>query len=211
MVGTWGEVIGVKREMTEHLGPIDVAVKSGAEQIHRHGEPLDLDVLSFWRWSASNLLSNAMRGIFAEYLVARAVEDTRAVRAEWEPFDVVTKRGVRIEVKSSAYLQSWHQYRLSQISFGIGPTRAWDAGTNTMDNVQKRQADVYVFCVLAHREKTSVDPLNVAQWRFFVISSTKLNAELGNQRSITLSGLQKIGAEEATYEELPEAVHGAAA
>jgi hypothetical protein len=33
---------------------------------------LDFDVLSFWQWSWSDLVSNATRGVLAEYLVARA-------------------------------------------------------------------------------------------------------------------------------------------
>ena len=73
--------------MNENLGPITVRRKSGAEPFHCGGQPLSFDVLSFWQWSASDLLSNATRGVLAEYLVARLLGDTAGARAEWDPFD----------------------------------------------------------------------------------------------------------------------------
>jgi hypothetical protein len=43
-----------------------------------------------------------------------------------EPFDVAAPSGLRIEVKSSAHLQSWAQRVESAISFDIRETLAWD-------------------------------------------------------------------------------------
>lgn len=196
--------------MSQDLGPIPVTRKSGEEPIHHDREPLGFDVLSFWTWSASDLLSNATRGILAEYLVARALGDAKGARAEWDAFDAVTERGIRVEVKSSAYLQSWHQNKLSRINFSTRPTLAWEAETNTLAIERKRQADVYVFCLLDHKVQATVDPLDVAQWTFFVISTERLNAELGEQRSVGLTRLRQIGAEEASYGGLADAVDRAA-
>lgn len=193
--------------MSQDLGPIRVDRKSGTERFHHDGDPLRFDVLSFWQWSVSDLLSNATRGILAEYLVARALGDTAGARAEWDPFDATTSDGVRVEVKSSGYVQSWHQNRLSQISFSTCPTLAWDATTNALAEERKRQADVYVFCLLDHKEQATVDPLDTAQWRFFVISTERLNAEIGEQKSLGLSRLRQIGAEEVGYYGLADAVH----
>lgn len=197
--------------MSQDLGPIPVTRKSGAEPFHHDGEPLDFDVLSFWQWSASDLLSNATRGILAEYLVARALGDTKGARAEWDAYDATTDSGIRVEVKSSAYLQSWHQNKLSRINFSTRPTLAWEADTNTLAIERKRQADVYVFCLLDHKEQATVDPLDVAQWTFFVISTERLNAELGKQESIGLNGLRQIGADEVSYGDLAHAVDRVAA
>jgi len=44
--------------------------------------------------------------------------------------DVTAPSGLRIEVKTSAYVQSWKQSKLSAISFDIAPKRGWDAATN---------------------------------------------------------------------------------
>ena len=195
--------------MSQDLGPISVSPKARTEPFHHNGQPLGFDVLSFWRWSASDLLSNAMRGIVAEYLVARALGDTKVARAEWDPFDATTKDGIRVEVKPSSYLQSWHQNRLSRISFSTRPTFAWEAETNSLAEERKRQADPYVFFLLDHKEQATVDPLDLAPWTFFVISTERLNVELDNQKSVGLNALRYIGAEEVRNSELAAAVHRA--
>ena len=73
---------------------------------------------------------------------------------------------VKIEVKSATFLQSCYQTRLSSISYLTPHTRAWDANTNVQSPDAKRQADVYVFALLDHKDKATIDPLNVDQWRF---------------------------------------------
>lgn len=96
------------------------------------GHPLAANLLDFWRWSASDLVSNATRGILAEFIVAQALGLETGVRAEWDAYDLVTSAGLNVEVKSSAYLQSWFHKELSAISFGIRPTFAWSTDTNEL-------------------------------------------------------------------------------
>ncbi len=43
----------------------------------------------------------------------------KPLRAEWDAVDLTTPDGIRIEVKSAAYIQSWHQVRESTISFRV--------------------------------------------------------------------------------------------
>lgn len=192
--------------MEPSLGRIRVDRKCGTERFHVNGRPVGFDVLSFWRWAMSDLLSNTTRGVLAEYLVAQALGSAEDVRQPWNPFDVKTRNDVRVEVKSAAYLQSWHQKALSRIVFSTQPTRAWDADTNDLATERTRQADVYVFCLLDHMDKATVDPLNVAQWRFFVITTQRLNAAIGHQKCISLERLLEIGAEETPYDRLCETV-----
>ena len=192
-----------------HLPPITPTRKVGDEKIHDADRALGPSLLDFWRWSASDLMSNATRGILAEYLVAQAVGDESPVRAEWGAYDVVTPDGIRVEVKTSAYIQSWYQRDYSQIKFGIGPTRYWDPETNKLIAESKRQADVYVFCVLAHKDQSTIDPLDVAQWQFFGVSTARLNEAVGNQKSISLVGLERLGAVPVDYRGLADAVHTA--
>jgi len=54
------------------LGRLAVVRRSGNEQFHSGKKSLPFNVLDFWRWSASDLISNTTRGILAEYIVARA-------------------------------------------------------------------------------------------------------------------------------------------
>src|SRR5688572_11613935 len=116
--------------MLEGLGPLTTVRKTGEEHFVSDGRPLNFKLLQFWQWMGSDLVGNTFRGAVAEYLVAQALGLAGAVRAEWGAFDLRTADGVKIEVKSCAYLQSWWQRAPSAISFSIRPTRAWDPETN---------------------------------------------------------------------------------
>jgi len=132
------------------LPPLRVLRKTGTEPFRCGDFLLNRTLLDFWRWSASDLVSNALRGILAEYIVACALGLPEGARVEWDAFDLKTPQGLSLEVKSAAYLQSWQQKALSQITFGIQPTRAWEATTKDYTGELRRQADLYVFCLLHH-------------------------------------------------------------
>jgi hypothetical protein len=177
------------------LGRLSVQPRRGDEPIHDNGVPLGPKLCDFWRWSTSDLVSNVVRGVFAEFIVARALGiDTSGVRDSWAAFDLLTPDGVRVEVKSAAYVQSWWQRRLSPISFGVRRTRAWSEEAGLAADAA-RQADVYVFALLAHADKASIEPLNVDQWRFFVVPTAVLNACSRSQHSITLASLRRLAPE----------------
>jgi hypothetical protein len=108
-------------------------------------------------------------------------------------------------------LQTWHQRELSRISFDITPTDGWDAATNTVSAERKRQANVYVFCLLKHIDKATVSPLNLDQWDFYVLSTNRLNDLVGKQQSITLASLLTLGPSRASFAELRDCVEVAAA
>ncbi len=170
----------------------------------------DSTLNAYWRWAHSNLVDNAERGIFAEYLVHTAMKAESPTRVNWDKCDVLSPEGIAIEVKASGYLQSWAQERLSTISFSIRPTFGWDSETNTYSPDCARQSDVYVFCLLAHKEQETLDPLDLTQWRFYVMPTRVLNEKVGGQKSISLSGIIKLGVMEADFDELRDAVLKAA-
>ena len=122
--------------------------KSGNEAFHSNGNPTGEKLLSFWQWSSSELVGNVLRSVLAEYIVASDIGCVSELRKEWYAYDLETTEGIKVEVKSSAYLHSWEQDKHSPIKFGIQPTHGWDAKTNTVANEKTRQSDVYVFCVL---------------------------------------------------------------
>ncbi len=191
------------------LGPIDTKRLTGHETVHERGRSLGFSVLEFWQWSASDLVSNATRGILAEYLVAHALGVEGGVRDEWAAYDVTAKDGTQIEVKSAAYIQSWHQHRPSQIVFRIRKTRAWDRESNRQSDEVRRQADVYVFAILAHREQATLDPLDVSQWRFFVVPTFHLDSRKRSQYSITLPSLEALAGEPVGFDALAKTVEQA--
>ena len=197
--------------MSEVLGRLTIKRKTGQEPFHTNGQALGFDLVSFWQWAASDLVSNATRGRLGEYIVARALGLAAAdVREEWAAFDLQTPSGIKIEVKSAAYIQSWHQAKLSPIMFVVPKTRAWDAATNTQSREAQRQADVYVFALLAHTDKSTIDPLNITQWQFYVLPTTTLDARTRSQHSITLQSLEKLCGGAVHYAELRTAIEQAA-
>ena len=182
----------------------------GDEAFHADGSARGFTVLDFWRWSVSDLVSNTMRGVLAEFIVARALDiDTTAGREEWAAYDLRTADGVTVEVKSAAYVQSWAQHRPSAIQFAVGKRRAWDSATNHMAEEPTRSAAVYVFALLAHQDRATLDPLNLDQWRFYVLSTAELNERKRSQHSITLPSLAAMNAGPHKFDELRAAVEAA--
>jgi hypothetical protein len=193
------------------LGPIEPRRRRADEPFHDGGRLLGFDLLDFWQWSSSDIVSNATRGILAEYLVARALGVAAdSVREEWAAYDIEAPDGTRIEVKSAAYIQSWRQNRLSRITFGVPKSRAWDKHTGRQSGDVRRQADVYVFALLAHSDQPSLDPLDVSQWDFFVVPTAWLDKRERSQHSITLPSLRRLAGESVSYAGLRRAVEKAA-
>lgn len=150
--------------------------KTGDEPLTFKNQNLDVKLIDFWRWSVSDIVSNATRGRFAEFIVATALGiDQTIVRDEWSAYDLTSPEGIKIEVKSASYLQSWFQNDYSKISFSIRPTKHWDSLTNKQAELAMRQADIYVFCLLKHKDKKTLNPMNLEQWEFYVTSTETLN------------------------------------
>ena len=177
----------------KNLGKLRVEQKTGDEYFISNGNNIGKKLLDYWKWSVSDLISNTTRGTFAEFIVAMAMEsDLSGVREEWDAYDIETKDGIKIEVKTSAYLQTWIQKDYSKINFSIKPAYYWNAETNETSKEKSRPSDIYVFCVLKHKDKNTVNPLILEQWDFYVISTDKINKIFGNQGTLQLNSIEKI-------------------
>jgi len=171
--------------------------------IDSHGNEIST-VLDYWKWAHSCLMDNAERGAFAEYLVACAIGGKGNGRVNWDKYDLVSEDGITVEVKTSAYLQTWGQDKLSTIRFGIQKTHGYNLESNSYESDIKRQAQVYVFCVHDEREQEKVNVLDTTQWKFYVLPSKILDEskDYSDSSSIGLGPLIKLGAVECRYEEL---------
>ncbi len=175
--------------------------KTGGEQFIYNGHSVEHFLVDYWAWAYSDLVNNVDRGKLAEFIVASALGASDGVSATWDKFDILY-RGSGIEVKSSSYLQSWAQERESYIGFAVRPTVAPIANTATYDDERKRQSDVYVFCLLKHKDKLTLDALNLDQWEFYVVPTALLNELIPTQKSISLSFLQKHNVVPCDYSEI---------
>lgn len=158
-----------------------------------------IDKNKFWQWAYSDLLSNAARGVLAEYIVGTALDCLSQSRKEWDAYDLVSKDGAKIEVKSSGYLQSWPQQKPSEIRFDVAEKRSWYADSNTYSAEAQRSADIYVFCVLEEKDRSKVDPLDLNQWFFIVLAANDIQEKLGKQKTVALATLQNIGGQGIRY------------
>jgi|SRR5581483_7811915 len=183
--------------------------RSPEDRFHIAGRPTPLTLGLFWQWAASDLTSNALRGVLAEFLVGQAVGCLGPGRLEWDACDLRHPSGLRLEVKASGYLQSWAQSNLSKPSFDIAPKRSWDALSNTYASSIMRSSDVYVFALHAHTERETLDPLNIDQWRFYVVATATLNARCAGQKRIGLPSLTRLAERPVSFLELAEAVAAA--
>jgi hypothetical protein len=182
------------------LDPVKFEKKSDSEPILNCNKSKTL--LDFWQWAYSDLVGNTERGILAEYLVALACNIENYVRISWDSFDLLVDNSIKVEVKSSAYLQSWKQTKFSKPIFGIAKTKAWDYINNTYENQSKRQADIYVFALLSHLDKVTLNPLDLQQWEFYVLSTRLIDIKMNNNKTISLERIIDIGATRCYFESL---------
>lgn len=176
--------------------------RRGDENIMFDGMATGYQIGDFWEWAASDLLNNAMRGVFCEFIVAAALGlDLISCREEWTPWDLtaphrwtdgdVLREDVRIEVKSSAYIQSWQQERPSNVIFSIRPSRFWTA-EGRYSEVVRRQSDVYVFGLYAVTDREDADPAVLDGWKFYILPTRIIDSVCGDQKTISLNSLEKL-------------------
>lgn len=177
--------------MKKNLGKLNIQQQSGNEPMSNQGKVLDTKLIDFWRWSFSDLAMNKIRGAFAEFIVHTALGlPSNQVRVDWDDYDLEMENGLRIEVKSSSYIQSWEQKKESDIKFDIKPTKGYEGSKRS--DTSKRQADVYVFCLLKHKDQNTLNPLKMEQWEFYVVPTKTLNEKFPTQKKLSLKPLRTI-------------------
>jgi hypothetical protein len=180
---------------------------TGNEHFSLRNESADYTINDFWRWSSSDLLNNAMRGKIAEFIVAKALGiDTGSVRNEWDAYDLLYNGKIKVEVKASSYVQSWHSDKRanSTIQFTIRSTKAWTVEGFRSESV--RQSDMYIFCIHAERVKSKANPMLLEQWEFYPVLTKDITDKLGNQKTAGLSTVKQLCPEPFKYDKLHDAV-----
>jgi hypothetical protein len=183
-----------------------IVKRTGEEAFTCQGQMLDVTLKDFWSWAYSDILNNATRGVLAEFIVMHLLGIERAYRLEWDAFDIETQHGLKLEIKSSAYVQSWKQHTHSRITFGIQPTQGWNATTNAYAMSSTRQSDVYIFCVLTEKDPHRIDPLQLEQWDFYLVETSVLNEVLGAQKTLGLQRLFALHPIHTDYRHLKEEI-----
>ena len=166
----------------------------------------DATVGDFWRWAFSDVRDNVTRGVLAEWLVGLALRCVDGVRPAWADHDLLSD-GIKIEVKSAAYLQSWPSPRNPPISFRGLSAYTWDPLTGKSSTTRTYNADVYVFALLTAREHAHFDPLDVHQWEFWVADLAAVRNT--GCRSLGLERVRRLSEGPLRFTGLPDAVRDA--
>jgi len=184
------------------IDPPEVVALTGAERF----TGLDADVRDFWSYAMSDLRMNNTRGYLAEFLVAKAV-GAPGLRIEWDAYDVLSPEGIRIEVKTAGYMQSWRQQAPSRINFIVKKAHTWspEAGESLDKSLN---ADVYVFALQSAGDHDSYDMLDLSQWSFFVASRAVLEAS--GVETFSLRKLESLGVAQVGFAELATTIRSVA-
>ncbi len=157
-------------------------------KVHGGPELSNAALLDFWRWGYSDLSDDDVKGAFAEWIVQKLLGIAATRRILWANSDLITSSGVRIEVKSSAYWQSWKYLdesgqplakALHEPTSSRGKIRFTGlmAGDSTQTDRSKKmdfKSDLYVF---AFQNETNLDrwnALDLSQWEFYLVTRQKL-------------------------------------
>lgn len=189
----------------------------GSEQLTFKDKELGSSVLDFWSWAYSDLIRNVNRGAFAEFIVLEAMKNQSGItpprtnfRVSMDAYDLLSPDGIRVEVKSSAYMQAWESEHPARISFRIAPAKSLDSSGNySADSQYCRHSDVYVFCVwTAMSQEQNI--LDLSSWDFYVIATKTLDQKVPNQKTITFQSLLSLHPRKVDYFGLYEAIRNEA-
>lgn len=189
-------------------------VLTGNEQFSCAGFPLSTTVKDFWAWSMSRLMGDGPRGDLAEFIVNTALgTDTTIPKKGWGECDIIYN-GLRIEIKCSTYLQAWERSSLSKPVFSIAKTVNCDIGEfeggyryiGRDGSPPRRRSKLYIFCLFAATERKQADPMKLDQWEFYIVPTKLVNEKLGDQRTISLQGIERLGISKCGYSEIKSTV-----
>lgn len=188
-----------------NLQEIQTIPRTGTEKFCENDKSLNFGLIDFWAWNQSDLIENRNRGILAEFLIRQALGIKTPTRLEWDAYDLITENGTKIEVKSSAYIQAWEQEKYSKISFDIKPTSSLKSD-NSYSKSKKRHSDIYIFCLLHHKDQETINPLNLDQWAFYIVTTKELNDKIPNQKTIGISTIEVLNHQKCKFSEIKNCV-----
>ena len=190
---------------------------NGSEKLTFQTTELGSSILDFWSWAYSDLIHNVNRGAFAEFIVREAMNAQSGItpprtdfRVSMDAYDLLSPDGIRVEVKSSAYIQSWESEHPARLSFRIAPAKALDEfGNYSANSKHARHSDVYVFCIWTAMSREQ-NILDLSLWDFYVIATKTLDRKVPNQKTITFQSLMALEPKKVDWFGLGEAIRSMA-
>lgn len=164
-----------------------------------------LGINDFWTWAFSDLCDDGIKGIFAEWIVIRLLGHETTRRVSWANSDIILCCGLRVEIKATAFWQSWkfvgedglmkpenERFRIANdrdIKFSRLKSRN-SVGLVAPNETARYKSDIYVFCLQAEKDLTLWDALDLSQWEFYFL--TRVDLASMNTSSISLAKLRNL-------------------
>ena len=165
--------------------------------------PSTASLAEFWQWGFGDLCDDDVNGIFAEWVVHLLLDVPSKRRVSWANSDIITPSGIRVEVKSSSYWQSWKL--INEFGQAIAPPsnglpldgkirfsglKARDATAPASGASPKAfKSDMYVFAFQAETDPNRWNAMDLSQWEFYVFSVEELSQFAG--QSVSLKKLRE--------------------
>lgn len=176
---------------------------NGDEKLINNGAYLPFTMLNFWQWSMSNIRFGMTRGTFADFIVKCALDSggipTRTeIGTGIEEYDLEGPvipslgRASRIEVKSSAYLNSESGNFSERCVFSISPAKVLINNDYKRDAPRQRNNDIYVFTLYTAPDNHK-NILDLTWWEFFVLPTYRIEDDksLSKQKTISLKRVKE--------------------
>lgn len=160
---------------------------------------LDGRLLDFLSWAYSDLCDDVNKGIFAEWLVAKILGINTSRRYLWANSDLETDCGIRIEVKASAYWQSWKALNpdgttkdLSKVVFQPDNKIRFSGlvAKDTIDNHSQEfgalKSHYYCFCFHTEKNYDAWNAMDLSKWELYLVAAKDIKT-----KSVSLKWLRQ--------------------
>lgn len=175
---------------------------TGKEKFEFDGKELDYDFIDFWKFHYSNIYD--IQGRIAEFIVAKALDIHESQNDQYWTLWDLTYKGLRIEVKETSYYHSFNKEgKVSQQrSFRITKSNGSYDPQISGNSDYCRQNDVYVFCLNTGYTKDESYPLDLNNWEFYIVPTAVINEKCGDNKTISLGRIKKLGFVAQRYDEI---------
>ena len=89
-----------------------------------------------------------------------------------------------------------------ELEEGITKANGSYDSSNSGNNEFCRQNDIYVFCLNTGDTRDTSYPLNLNNWEFYIIPTAVINEKCGNNKTISLGKIKKLGFAAKKYDEI---------
>lgn len=155
-------------------GQLQVCNRFGWENFRDPWDSFPITLHDFWAWGLGEPTSHGARTALAEFLVSRIL-GALSNGTPGSGIDFVTRSGLKVKLETAVAHKSWSAERRAAALYAIAPTLVYDTAADRLSRTWSRPADIHVFALLLLGERGVVNPTDLAQWSFHVVSTRAID------------------------------------